>query len=412
MYSGSEMLQGERVIVEPTLALCKSRLYEQYGSNYTITDYHTKLRGGFLGFGQKAWIEARYVVGGRVDSRAATAADSFQKNQEELLKKSSAGGGSALIKQLAQTDKKIEAIQRTMDAQMEQMAKMTQAQSSDTHPTIRKIEDLLSENEFTFSYINKITSRIRGEFPIGQLDDFQTVQRAVVDWIGEDIQIAPEAPHKLPHVIVVVGPTGVGKTTTIAKISASMILTAKNSGKPRPSIRLVTLDYTRVGAEKQLGTYGEMMALDVDKAEYTEDVKKIFDTYKDSLDALIIDTSGYSPNDYENIAKLRSLLDVPGLHPDVYLAIMASTKARDLTTILQNYEIFDYNSVIVTKCDESSTYGNVISVLAEKRKKISYMTDGQKAARNFERASVMKFLKRLNNFDIDRVHLEDKFPQD
>ena len=411
MYSGSEMMHNNvRTIVAPTYDECKRRLYNEYGSNYTIVSHNQKLKGGFLGFGQKTFIETRYVVGNRPESRMDTPADSFQKNQEELLKKTNAGGAS--IRQLAQIDKKIEALQRTMETQFGKIAEATQTQSSETHPTIQKIEELLSENEFTFSYINGITNRIKAEFPLSQLDDFAAVQSAVVDWIGESIQIAPEQPHKLPHVIVVVGPTGVGKTTTIAKISASMIVNAKNAGKPRPQIRLVTLDYTRVGAEKQLSTYGEMMALEVDKAEYTEDVKKIFDTYKNSLDALIIDTSGYSPNDYENIAKLRALLNVPGLQPDIYLAIMASTKARDLTTILQNYEIFDYGSVIVTKCDESSTFGNVISVLAEKHKKISYITDGQKAARNFERASVLKFLKRLSSFDIDRVHIEDKFPQE
>ena len=211
---------------------------------------------------------------------------------------------------------------------------------------------------------------------------------------------------------MIVGPTGVGKTTTIAKMAANLILTAKRAGKPLPEIRMVTLDHTRVGAEEQLRRYGEMMNVEVDKAETPDDVKKIFEMYRKSLDALIIDTSGYSPNDYENIAKLRLLLNVDGLHPDVYLAFMAGTKARDLMTILNNYETFDYNSVIITKCDESSTYGNVISVLAEKNKKISYITDGQQAAKNFEKASVVKFLTRLNDFTIDRVHIDDMFPEE
>ena len=106
---------------------------------------------------------------------------------------------------------------------------------------------------------------------------------------------------------------------------------------------------------------------------------------------------------------MKLLLDVPNMNPDIYLAATASTKSRDLMNIMQNYEPFGYKSVIITKCDESEQFGNVISVLYEKHKSISYITDGQVASRNISRANVIEFLKRLENFKIDRVHIEDKF---
>lgn len=438
MYS-DDMHRSTRTITARNLDECRRQLFDQYGKDYSIIDYHTKLKGGFLGIGQRQVIEATYTVSDRMErsdagysgyanalmrtpsaygsplpansSSAASsghATDSFQKNRDELLQK--AGSGAASVSVLAKMDKKIDNLAQLLEDKIGQIAVATQA--DDSHPTIKRIEDLLSENEFTFSFINKITARIRDEFSLEKLEDFNAVQKAVVDWIGASIHIAPTVHHRLPHVIVIVGPTGVGKTTTIAKMAANLILTAKRAGKPLPEIRMVTLDHTRVGAEEQLRRYGEMMNVEVDKAETPDDVKKIFEMYRKSLDALIIDTSGYSPNDYENIAKLRLLLNVDGLHPDVYLAFMAGTKARDLMTILNNYETFDYNSVIITKCDESSTYGNVISVLAEKNKKISYITDGQQAAKNFEKASVVKFLTRLNDFTIDRVHIDDMFPEE
>ncbi|MCR5724577.1 MAG: hypothetical protein K6G80_05775 [Treponema sp.] len=427
MYS-DDGLQKKRTITARNLDECRRLLFNMYGKDASILDYHTRLKGGFLGFGQRQVIEATYVVSdkserldslrgdfpgterGRLPSAYGSAlpADSFQKNRDELLQKAGVNPVSAV--QLVQMNKKIDSLTQLLEEKMEQISVATNA--DDAHPTIKRIEDLLAENEFTFSYISKITARIRNEFPLEKLDDFDAVQKAVVDWIGQSIHIAPVTHHRLPHVIVIVGPTGVGKTTTIAKMAACLILTAKNAGKTRPEIRLVTLDHTRVGAEEQLRRYGEMMNVPVDKAEYPDDVKKIFDAYKKSLDALIIDTSGYSPNDYENIAKLRALLDVDGLHPDVYLACMAGTKARDLTTILKNYAQFNYGSVIITKCDESSTYGNVISVLSDENKKISYITDGQQAAKNFERATVTRFLTRLNDFTIDRTHIDDVFPEE
>ena len=135
----------------------------------------------------------------------------------------------------------------------------------------------------------------------------------------------------------------------------------------------------------------------------------MFTEYKDHCDAIYIDTSGYSPNDSENIGKMKSLLDVPGLSPEMYLAFDAKTKSRDIANIIKNYEPFGYNAVIVTKCDESEQYGNVISALYEKHKSIAYITDGQNAARNIIPANVIYFLTRLEGFNIDRAHIEEKF---
>ena len=106
------------------------------------------------------------------------------------------------------------------------------------------------------------------------------------------------------------------------------------------------------------------------------------------------------------------MLSVQGMNPDVYLTVTASTKARDLNTIMQNYEPFGYQSVIITKCDESEQYGNVISVLHERHKSISYITNGQKITQTIAKADVVEFLKRLEGFAIDRVHIEDKFNKD
>jgi flagellar biosynthesis protein FlhF len=206
-----------------------------------------------------------------------------------------------------------------------------------------------------------------------------------------------------------VGPTGVGKTTTIAKIAANLILSARDNGNERPQMRFISIDKTRVGALEQLRNYGEIMEVPVDKAETLDDVKTIYNQYRDMTDAFLIDTSGYSPNDAVNIGQMRSVLDLDDLHADVYLALSATTKARDLSNIIQNYEPFNFKSVIITKCDETKQYGNVISVLHEKRKSISYITDGQKVPKNIQKASVSYFLMFLNDFKIDRTHIDDKF---
>jgi flagellar biosynthesis protein FlhF len=163
---------------------------------------------------------------------------------------------------------------------------------------------------------------------------------------------------------------------------------------------------------EQLERWGKHMGSRVYKAERAEDLKTLYDENRANMDAIFIDTSGFSPNDATHIAQMKLLLDVPGMNPDIYLAFTAGTKSRDLQNIMQNYEPFGYKSVIVTKCDESEQFGNVISVLYDKHKSISYITHGQVASRDISKANVIDFLIRLENFKVDRIHIEDKFGSD
>lgn len=390
---------------------CKDELWERYGEDYQILSKQQDFKGGFLGFGQKEVVTVSYTVRSRgmpqrslsKSSYSSYRNDDFQKNQEEILKMTT--GNIDSIKQIAQVKQSVEELTNLINKKFE----MSVSAAPDKHPSIAKIEEMLDRNEFSFAYISEISKRMSQEFSLDQLDDFDFVEKTVVDWIGESISVHPEKRFRPPHVIILVGPTGVGKTTTIAKLAANLILDAKDKGRERPQLRFISIDKTRVGALEQLVNYGEIMNVPVDKAETLEDVKTIYNEYRNRVDAILIDTSGYSPNDAKNIGQMRSILDLEDLHADVYLALSATTKARDLVNIIQNYEPFNFNSVIVTKCDETRQYGNVISVLHEKRKSISYITDGQRVPKNIRRADVVNFLIGLNDFKIDRTHIDDKF---
>lgn len=378
---------------------CLDKLFEKYGKNYKVLGIKPVLKGGFLGFGQKEYVEVSYLLSNTF-SEVKKTQDDFEKNKEELLKQFNPSA-----KQITALDKKLDAISSMLESKLSDI----NLNQESLHKNILKIEELLEENEFSREYIKEMENKIRSEFSLEELDDFEKLERQVVDWIGESINICKEKAPRIPHVIVIVGPTGVGKTTTIAKIAAQRIIKANKENMERPSIRLISADVTRVAAEEQLRHYGDALEVQVDKAEKADDIKKIYRECKESTDIILIDTSGYSPNDAENIGRLKQNLSVDGLRPDIYLAVTASTKPRDLRNIIQNYEPFAFNSVIITKCDETGQYGNIISVLAEKHKSISYITYGQAAARDISHASVVEFLKRLNGFNIDRIHIEDKF---
>ena len=416
MYSADRRDAPVLKMTGRTLDECKAKLFEKFNNEYTIRGKRTMLKGGFFGIGQKEVVEVSYTVDREDDVQKNTvaratgipscdgtdaldAAAAFNKTKDELLRAA----------QMTAFNTALNARMTQMEENFSKQLKSISFAASEKHPSIKKIESLLEENEFTFSYINEITEKLQSNFTLDSLDDFKAVERKVVDWIGKTISIAPEKIQRPPHVVVIVGPTGVGKTTTLVKLATKMVSEAKREERRIPSFAFITTDTMRVGAYEQLASYSTIFETELEKAETVEDLKKLYDEKRENLDAIFIDTSGYSPNDTENIGKMKAVLDVRGMKPDIHLAVAASTKATDLANIMQNYEQFGYNSVIVTKCDESKQYGNVISVLHEKNKKISYIADGQKVVRDIHRADVVQFLIRLSGFDVDRVHIEDEF---
>ncbi len=387
---------------------CVAIIRKAYGPNYEILRRSEYAPEGVFGFLKKKQYEIQYVV--------------HPQRAKPLF------SGSPL--QSAQMDfneeknKILEANKNTQSSQMKlildeikelrtQIDEKTSSVRQDVHPSISTIEDLLEKNEFTSQYIKKISEKIKSEFSIGDLDDFNAVQTAVIDWIGESILIDKPKNNSRPEIIVLVGPTGVGKTTTVAKLAANHISGLLNkSGRQDLKIRLITIDSLRIGAKEQLETYGELMSIPVSFANTVDDLQQLITLYAHDVDIILVDTSGHSPKDYESLAKMRKTLDFRGQKPQVFLTVSASIKANDLRTILQQYEIFGYSSIIVTKIDETDSIGTIVSVLDEKQKKIAYVTDGQKVPRNFKKADPVTFLINLEGFKVNREHIDEKFIQD
>ena len=407
----------EQKISGSTYDECRKKLFDLYGKDFRITNKTVEWKqGGFLYLKKKPVTVVTYVVnhqksyssdnGRFMYSDKASEEEQLARNREAILQSQN---NVLMTKQISEMNKNLEELKYEMSQKLNNLAGSVQ----EKHESIQKIEDMLDENEFSLSFIKMIEEKIRNDFSLEQLDNFDLVERRVVDWIGESISIARESVFRPPHVYIIVGPTGVGKTTTLVKLAAQFVKGyAQNHEGRRPAICFITTDTMRVGAMEQLERWGKHMESRVYKAERAEDLKTLYDENRANMDAIFIDTSGFSPNDATHIAQMKLLLEVPGMNPDIYLAFTAGTKARDLQNIMQNYEPFGYKAVIVTKCDESEQFGNVISVLYEKHKSISYFTHGQVASRDISKANVIDFLIRLENFKVDRVHIEDKFGDD
>jgi flagellar biosynthesis protein FlhF len=210
--------------------------------------------------------------------------------------------------------------------------------------------------------------------------------------------------------MVLVGPTGVGKTTTIAKLAAVFGLSS-NGGPPALSVRMITIDAFRIGARAQIEKYGEIMKFPVSYADSHESLRKAIALYSEGVDLILIDTFGKSPRDAVKLGEMKHILDACG-KAEVYLAVTAATTSSNLLETLRQFEPFNYQSVIITKLDETVRVGNVLSALAEKGKSVSYITDGQGVPKDLQRANVVHFLTNLEGFRVNRQKIEEKFPVD
>lgn len=199
--------------------------------------------------------------------------------------------------------------------------------------------------------------------------------------IADFIPVAPPIqldPGKV-RVAALVGPTGVGKTTTLAKLAAYAQLHLKQK------VALITLDTYRMAAVDQLQQYAQILQVPMHVALTVEDMRSALRFYQDRA-LVLIDTPGHSPKDTETLGQLRGLLDEL---PDVetHLVLSATTKPRDLTEIAARYEPLHPTRLLFTKLDETSTYGPILSMLARVKRPLSYLGTGQEVPEALELAT-------------------------
>jgi len=185
-----------------------------------------------------------------------------------------------------------------------------------------------------------------------------------------------------PRIIAVVGPTGVGKTTTIAKLAAMYAL-SRNA-----SVAMVTTDNFRVGAIEQLKTYAKIMDLPLEVAATSQELAKILARHADK-DLILIDTAGRSPKDSERLDELKGYLECqPGI--ETYLCMSATTRARELDEIIATFRVLPITRFLFTKLDESESYGCIVNTHLKHKLPLSYFTTGQKVPEDIEVATARK----------------------
>ncbi len=212
----------------------------------------------------------------------------------------------------------------------------------------------------------------------------QTVKGRLGETLGRLIKFAGTLKLKKnsPRIIALVGPTGVGKTTTTAKLAAMYALNKGNK------VALITMDIFRVGAVEQLKTYSRIMGIPLEVASTPKELEKAVEKHS-ACDLIFIDTAGRSHKDKEKLDEMKNFLE-DKIPMEVYLCLSATTKDRELEEILNRFRIFQVSKVVFTKIDECESFGNMINLLMKDNLQIAYFTTGQRVPEDIEIATPAK----------------------
>jgi len=243
----------------------------------------------------------------------------------------------------------------------------------------RLFTDLI-EVDMNEEIARELVERVRRDVPDAELDDAVLAKQRIAHMLEAEIPVG--GPISLTpgrrKLVALVGPTGVGKTTTIAKLAANFRLREKRN------VGLITVDTYRIAAVEQLRTYADIIDLPMEVVSSPREMREAVQRLE-GLDLILMDTAGRSPRDEIKIQELRSFLSEASAD-EVLLVLSSVAGERTLTHTAERFASVGTTGMILTKLDEATSLGNVVPLARNCRLPISYVTNGQSVPDDIETA--------------------------
>ena len=255
---------------------------------------------------------------------------------------------------------------------------------------MKLLYNTMIDNEVHEKYANQIIEEVEKNNNPNMAFDYclTNVYQKMILKFGQTREITPAA--KGPKVVFFIGPTGVGKTTTIAKIASKFCVEEKKR------IALLTADTYRIAAAEQLRTYANILEVPFRIVYSVAEMEQYFREFE-SFDYILIDTAGHSHRNEEQRINsnlmLHSLDEVA--ETEVYLVVSATTKYRDLISIADAYKDMAEYTLIFTKLDETAYYGNLLNLRLHTGADLSYVTCGQNVPEDIDKFNPQKTVKQI-----------------
>jgi flagellar biosynthesis protein FlhF len=286
------------------------------------------------------------------------------------------------IKKTTEDEKDIEGMKKMIEKLVNKLEVEKKSYlDGDNERVLKFYFEHLIETEVDKNLAQQIMNGIKKELNEEHWLNRKKVQEALESKIKSLVKVNGELDLETTKIIALIGPTGVGKTTTLAKIAGILMSNNKRIG-------MITTDVYRIGATEQLQIYANILDSKMIAATSPEELKDAIDYFKnvEKVDQILIDTVGRSPMDVGLINDVKTYLDIA--KPDHTGLVLSSTqKYSDITKILKNFNHVKLNSVLFTKLDETMSYGPLLNVVANTEYKLSFITDGQNVPQDIYLAS-------------------------
>lgn len=275
------------------------------------------------------------------------------------------------------------------DSEAETQEKKEEEQNPEQDKFIRLLYNKMLDNEMDEKYVNSIledAAKKKADLPFDYL--LANIYQKMVLKFGKSEGITPVADG--PRIVLFIGPTGVGKTTTIAKLAGKYCVEDKKK------VALLTADTYRIAAAEQLRTYANILETPFRVIYTPEELQTAVKDYWD-CDYIFIDTAGRSHQNADQLEKMKEMVGAlkdPGNY-HVFLVLSATTKYRDLQRIADCYgKIADYE-LIFTKLDETEAVGNLLNMKLYTGAPVAYVTCGQNVPDDMEVFNPQKTVKQI-----------------
>ncbi|MGB5505317.1 MAG: flagellar biosynthesis protein FlhF [Sulfurovum sp.] len=267
-------------------------------------------------------------------------------------------------------DREEEALLAELDEMKKQLFLMHEEMSDASHESImQKVKKLFMDKGIAKSWLDDVMMTLMGS---NILDDSTLLVSYLLEEIDESLHVQKERLDE-PKIVMLVGPTGVGKTTTIAKLAARYAYLMERPYR----VALLNLDSYKVGAFEQLGHYADIMQLEHITVDSVEDFTTGLEAL-DDYDVILVDTAGMSPYDTQKFIKTVEFVNTD-MHRnlEVNLVFPATVKYEDMDDIYNNFSFLDLNSVIISKFDETKHFGTLLNFMLLYKLPMSYFSVGQ-----------------------------------
>jgi flagellar biosynthesis protein FlhF len=378
----------------------------ELGSNAVIVQTRTLSQGGFMGLGKRQAVE---IVARKNQNNSSPRKKSVMRSDKLRQHYAKASDVSATIatppinrikkynreslptKEIARLPEDFKKDMANIKEMVERLVKQQRQSRSPNMPDqLFDIYVNLIQQEVTDELARELMANVQKDLSGSQMENPFLISRKLSEMMESTIRTVGPIACNLngsPRTVALVGPTGVGKTTTVAKLAANFKL------KENKKVGLITIDTYRIGAVDQLRMYAQIIDVPLKVVLTPQDLREAIATM-DDMDMIFIDTAGRSQNDELKIQELQSFLSL--VNPDeIHLVLSTTGHQANLISAAEKFKKVGSDRVIFTKLDEAISLGVIFSVLRKIDVSLSYLTTGQDVPADIEIASPGKLVNRI-----------------